>query len=101
MHNDTDTSRLARYLSRWEGHTVCDAGLQRYHYPSYDPESVEFPHNRTWGHVRTEHPEFINTHLYNTETSVIDRTLLDRIASLNKNYPKGVPGMYRDNPFAR
>jgi hypothetical protein len=43
---DTDTTRLAHYLSAWEGQTVHDAGLQRF-YPSYDPESREFPYNRT------------------------------------------------------
>jgi hypothetical protein len=79
---------------------VHEAGLQRF-YPSYDPESQEFPYNRTWGHIRTEHPEFVNTQQYNSESSVIDRSLLNNIYSLNKNYPKTIPGMYRVNPHAR
>nr|YP_009945030.1 hypothetical protein [Monilinia laxa]QOE17394.1 hypothetical protein [Monilinia laxa] len=94
---DTDTTHLANFLEVYKDNTVRDARLER-HYPSYDPSTELGRANRTWAHVRGEHPEFINTQQYNSKSSFIDNNLLNNIRSLNKNYPTTMPSWVSNNP---
>lgn len=95
---DTDTTHLANFLEVYKDYTVRDARLEG-HYPSYDPSTELARANRTWAHVRGEHPEFINTRQYNSKSSFIDNNLLNNIRSLNKNYPTTMPSWVSNNPW--
>lgn len=94
---DTDTTHLANYLEVYKNQTMRDARLE-HHYPSYDPSTQLGRANRTWAHVRGEHPEFINAQEHNSKSSFIDNNLLNNIRNLNKNYPTTMPSWVSKNP---
>jgi len=87
MNSDTDTKRLADYLSECpRGNSVYNCGLEQSRTTILTtPRRVYL--SRIWAHVKAEHPEFANNYQYGSNTTIINDTLINNIYSLNKNYP--------------
>ena len=97
-NQETDTRRLANYLSDNQGKNMSDAKIE----PKIPYTAV--PNNyysRIWAHVKTEHPEFLtsppvgaSSAIYHNHVTPIDYSLLDKLYGLNKNYCQHWPDQF-------
>lgn len=82
-----DTQALANYMSECpRGNTTYNCGLER---PAMNGKTYKDLAN-IWAHVKAEHPEFANNCPL-PNTTIINDTLINNVASLNTDYSREWP----------